>query len=151
LIGLAGGPATITGTAGPTTGQARFEAGREWIPSRLDPLTSHPSSRYEDEPAAIPLSTAEKPGFAPENFSVTDKNLFYISRLNVIRPTRATAEIGCTKTGSATDRQRNSAAYLDLAESAHTLDYYINKINMHAVYNKASSASHVVPASIGNP
>jgi hypothetical protein len=71
--------------------------------------------------------------------------------LNVIRPTWATAEMGCAKTGSAADRQWNSGAYLDLDESAHNVDYHINKIDTHAVYKKAGSASHVVAASIGNP
>jgi len=84
-------------------------------PGRAGPVTSSPS-RYDDEPVAIPLSTAEKSVFALEICPMTIKNVCEISSLNVIRATRATAEIGCAETGLATDRQRNSAAHFDLAE-----------------------------------
>jgi hypothetical protein len=76
----------------------------------------HPSGPHDDEPVAIPLSTAEKSVFAPEICLVTIKNVCEISSLSVIRATRATAEIGCAGTGLATDRQRNLAAHFGLAE-----------------------------------
>jgi hypothetical protein len=85
------------------------------IQDKPDPLTSSPDPG-DDEPLGIPLSTAEKCVFALENCPATVKNLFQISSLNVIRPNRATAEIGCILGVPATDRQRNSAARLGLAE-----------------------------------
>jgi hypothetical protein len=85
------------------------------IPGR--PIHSlNPPGPDDDEPVAIPLSTAEKSVFSPEICLVTIKNVCEISSLNVIRATRATAEFGCAETRLATDRQRNSAAHFDLAE-----------------------------------
>src|SRR5208282_6266456 len=71
----------------------RTEPGRELIlAGRIRSL--HPPDPGDDEPVAIPLSTAEKCVFASENCPVTVKNIFDISALNVIWPIRATAEIG---------------------------------------------------------
>jgi hypothetical protein len=93
------------------------------------------ASLSADEPVAIPLSTAEKSVFAPEICLVTIKNACEINSLNVIRATRATAEIGRAETRLATDRQRNSAAHFASLNSASLISGFIDIIALSRYRN----------------